>query len=41
MEEKLAEDLDEDIDIDWEVSNNKLFQKFQLLKGLLNRHANI
>ena len=41
MEEVLDKDLDEDFDVDWEVINKKPFQKFQLLKGLLNRLATI
>ena len=36
MKEEPEENLDEDFDIDWEVKNKKPFQKFQLLKGLLN-----
>ena len=41
MEEEREEELEEDFDIDWEVKNKKPFQKFQILKGLLNRLATI
>ena len=36
VREELDKDLYADFDIDWEVFNKKPFQKFQLLKGLLN-----
>ena len=41
MEENLDLELDEDFDIDWEVSKKKTIKKFQLLKSLLNRLATI